>query len=637
MKFFTRVLLLVLSIIPAFSAFSQTNWPQRNSLSLLQSAYNSSPSSFIQPTNKTVLTITSCGGALRTLDATSTPEIAPQSGSGLMNNDVWIGFKSVSTVVKFRVCDPTFDAAVEVYRLSDGAYMGNYNIAGDGGREYGLITNLTINENYAVRVGRVSGTEAGTFYFNVEYIAAALSPNYSPGPLDEPCYKRTSFIFRNNPGPAATNTRWKFVSPTNEFYCTSASSNMVITNCYDFCKGESYMVSCEIRATDAECGNAWWGYSLERPFEVCEQPCVNVVSPANNSTINIRSYNFQCAAIGNGAKVQWKFETDNGATVLCSYWRESVHFNPATHQVALANCLEFNKFYKVSVRVKYCDSETEEPEWCNHMTVYSSAIERIKLPPSECCVWKNKGSVVSATLNNNSHHNYRFRFTPVATTSNPCPANNLAPIGPAVVSGWITNYAVVTNFATLQPGTIYLVQVQGRLNSMECSNCSGSQHTLNVRYSDWGPPCLIGFRTNNGPAAGTPLSCGCNIGAMLAENWNEEEFSALLEHYGIIEEIVDEEILDNSELAEEEVVLSVYQVQPGLIQVDFGAHQALGQMELKIHDLNGKMVNSQVVYNTEEKQTAFVQLDANLPAGIYVMTLVSKDMIFTEKIFVSGQ
>lgn len=640
MKIFTQVLLSVfLSLAVLITKAQSNNWPQQNSLSALQNAYNSNPNNFYTPTAKITLAVTNCGGPLRNLDANTSPEIAPQAGSGAMNNDVWIGFKSLSTVVKFRVCDPTFDAAVEIYRLSDGAFLGSYNIAGEGGREYGRVPDLEVNEVYAVRVGRYSGTGPGTFYFNVEYLEAKLHNNYTPGPNGEPCYKRTSMIYRSNPGPAINTTRWKFVSPTEVFYCTnsSTSAGMAFSSCRDFCKGEFYMVSCEVRANDAECGNQWWGYSEERPLQVCSQPCVNVVSPANNSTINIRNYNFQCATFGNGAKVQWKFETDNGATVLCSNWRETVHFNPSAHMVSLANCLEFNKFYNVSVRVKYCDNEEEEAEWCDHITVYSSPIERINMNPSECCTWKNKGSVVSATLNNNGHHHYRFRFTPVATASNPCPASNLTPIGPAVVSGWLTNYAVVTNFANLQQGTIYLVQVQGRLNAVDCNTCLGAQHTLHVRYSDWGPPCLIGFRTNNGPAAGSPLSCGCDIGAMLAENWNEEEFSVLLEHYGVIEEIVSENDIDNADFNTDELSLNVYPVRPGLLQVDFASLKLQGPVELKIHDLSGKLVYEKVVYNTDDHQTALIELDANLPSGIYVMTLVTKDMVYTEKIFVAGQ
>lgn len=637
MKAFLQVVGTILFISSYLISGAQP-WPQGVSLASIQS---SSPGN---PSVKNNFGVTACGNGTLNLDANVAPETPPQgTNSGSMNNDTWFAFKAASTVSKIRICDPTFDAAVEVYRLSTGALITSFNIAGDGAREYGIASGLEINQNYAVRVGRYSGSGTGTFSFNVEYFSTYLLPNYSPAPPGNTCYTRTHVMHRNAPGTTPlnviTSTRWKFVS-TNEpgspdVLCLSSSGMLTLSSCFAFCLGDQFNVYCEALANDAECGPNWWGYSIYRPINFCDQVCLGISSPANNSSIPIRSTTFQTSNLGAGVTVQWRFVTDNGATELCSPWQSSHLFTPSG---SFANCLDFNKFYSVSLRIRYC-ADDPEPQWCTPITVYSQPLPKVEFIDSDCCIWRNKLGNIAAEYIGFQMHQYRFRFTPVANVQNPCPSQNLSPIGPSITTGWLTYYGTSTYLPSIQQGTIYNVQVQGRYNSVNCTSCDGSQNVLPARYVDWGPPCLMGFRTNNGPPAGTALSCGCNFGTGLFEAWDEELYSALIAQFGTIEENPDDAFLGEplaiTEL--EKPSIGIYNIAPGTIQVDLSALQVQGNAEIRIHDINGRLISSRAIISTEDKSAVLVAANRSLSTGVYVISIIGQDAVITEKIFIRGE
>ncbi len=639
MRFFTFFLVLfsILQLSPR--GFSQSNWPLQNSLTGIQSL-STFPSSAV----KTNFNVTPCGGSTLSLDATVAPEMAPQPTSGSMNNDVWLGFITQATSVKVRVCDPTFDAALEVYRVSDGQFITAINIAGDGDREYGMVNGLEQNMAYAVRVGRYSGSGGGTFSFNVEHFGVATSSNYSPAPPGHSCYLRTLTTQRNTPITTPmgiiNHTRWKFVPVPSgsEFTCTSGTNNLPLNGCFAFCSSDLYDVFCEARAIDAECGNVWWGYSFSRPLQICDNVCIGIVDPPNNSSIPfIKNRLFKTGTIGTSSMAQWKFVTNNGATEICSPWVMSTQFLPSSVP-AVGNCLEFNKIYQVYVRVRYC-ADDPIPDWCpNPITVFSQPMPRVEFEDSDCCIWRNKAGIIYPASNGFSFSQYRFRFTPVANTQNPCPSANLAPIGPAIATGWINSAGTTTNYSLIQKGVIYNVQVQARMLPASCTSCSGSSFDMHARYVDWGPPCLMGFRNNNNPAAGTPLSCGCNIGAMALEDWNSEEYESLISHFGTIELSDDE--MANAQLSEseEDVELGIYVIEPGKIQVDLSNAAWLGNdLSVRVFDMSGRLLKTETTLSQDEVKSALIQFEGVAPSGILVVSVRGNHGVLNEKIFVAGK
>lgn len=635
MKIFTRLSFLSFFLFLAFVCFGQP-WPQGASLVAIQSSNPPGPSV------KTNFNVTPCGGSTLNLDATVAPEIPAQgANSGSMNNDTWIAFKALSTTVKVRVCDPSFDAAVEVYKISDQTMVASFNIAGNGGREYSMVNGLEVNSNYAVRIGRYTGSGAGTFTFNVEYFSVYLNASYSPGYAGSSCYAKTQLVKRNSPTTTPsgdiTNTRWKFTNGTvNEACVTGTNSQLALEDCLSPCLGDQYMVSCEAKKNDAECGSVWWGYSIERPISICDPVCPSITQPANNSSIaSIRTTLFKSSNVGNGALVQWRFVTDNGNTELCSPW-----ISGPLHPYSIpsfGDCLEYGKFYDVSLRVKYCSSDPE-PDWCNHISVFSQPIPRFSIEPSLKCTWRTKGTATLITNGPGSivMHQYRIRFTPVANPANPCPSQNLAPIGPAIVTGWIASPTIFPPNA-LQKGTIYNVQMQGRFQNANCSNCQNGTFSVPLRMIDWGPPCLVGMRTDSGPAHGSPLSCGCNIGAMMMDDWDEEAYSALIDEFGIIEvDVPDGEYPDDSSMGEE-TLLSVHSIDPSTLHVDLSNMNLNGDAELRIHDLNGRLITSRKISSNDELSTLIIQLNRALSTGIYAVSVTSDEFTLTQKLFILGQ
>jgi|GEM_PF-2064275 len=619
-------------------SYCVAQWPQNGTLSGIGAGTVS-----ILKTNWSTPT---CTGTSKLLDATVAPDShTPAPTSGSMNNDTWFSFQAKSTVIKVRVCNPTFDAAVEVWRIDNQTMVASFNANGDGGVEFGAATGLTYDGIYAVRVGRVSGSGAGTFILTIEHFTAQLGIAYTPSPPGSSCYTPINTIQRTNPTttPAniSNNTRWFFepISPPGPTIgpCSSPTP-LSLSSCYSFCLGQDYMAYCELRANDiGELGNIWWGTSEPKLMDFCESVCPTITSPTNNaSLVNIRSTVFNVAALGAGSQVQWRFVTNNGATELCTPWLTTAGFTASLYP-AFANCLEYNKFYQVYVRAKYCDTDLE-PQWCGPITVFSQPMPRVNITPSECCKWRNKTGSIAAIYENFPLQQYRFRFTPVANAQNPCPQNNLPPIGPAITTGWSAASTISTFISSIQQGTTYNVQVQGRILSSNCTQCSGTAYTMPMRVVDWGAPCLVGFRAAGSPPVGTALSCGCNVIGM--EEWNEEEYSALIAQFGTIE-VDAEEVLPGDDpipvLDSEESVLSIFSINAETLMMDLSSIQMQGNAEIRIHDVNGRFVASRMVFNTEDKSSVMLAINRGLSSGVYVVSIIGQDAVVTEKIFIQAE
>lgn len=589
-------------------------------------------------TAKTVFSIPTCGTANQTLGANTSPDgPAPAAGSGAMNNDKWFKFRAMSQVLKIRVCGANFDAAVEVYTIP-GVLVTSFNIGGDGAVEYGLVTGLTYNTSYLVRVGRVSGTGAGTFNITAEHFTTFLSYTYSPSPPSGSCYTPASSVvrFSTAPSTAVMNARWIFVNGTDTIGpCLNPSGPMPLSNCFAFCLGTDYTAYCELLANDAELGPIWWGNSLGQPMDFCDTACPIFQNVNNNSTYaNIRTASFTVNNLGAGCQYQWKFVSNNGATELCSPWITSTTFNPNPE---FASCLEFNKFYTIYVRGRFCPSE--DPSWCGPRTVFSGPMPHVRVTQSECCKWRNKVGNIQGQYDGFAMNQYRFRLTPIANAQIPCPSSNLAPIGPAITTGWLNYPTVNAAQSAIIAGTTYNVQIQGRLLSANCTNCDGTGFSMPIRMVDWGPPCLVAFRTTASPAVGTQLSgCfGCSIVAM--DTWNEEEYSALIAQYGTIEIDASE-----AEFGTEHVpvlesignVLHVFSIDGRTLQLDIAHVEINDQYEIRIHDINGRLIVSQMSYATEDKNSILITAEKSFTSGIYVISLIGQDAIITERIFISG-
>jgi len=572
-----------------------------------------SPTSFLPVTQLTSLAVTGCGVTTYNLGATP--------ASGFMANDVWFKFIAPATVVKIKVCNPTtFDAAIEVYN-SNGTTAttlvpgGTINIAGSGAKEYGCITGLTYNSEYRIRVGRALGSGAGTFNISLEHNAVQISPVSTPFPQGGACYTPASQVRRVNTSPAVTapTTTWLFVNSQGLTIGPCAGvGNYNLSNCPGFCLGTGVWTGfCQVQSNDAECGNINWGYSLGLPMSFCDVGCPSIISPACNSTVtSITSANFSCASLGVGFTYQWRFVTDNGNTEFCSGWGSGT-FNPSGSSIA--TCFRFNKLYSVYVRARYCTTEAISG-WCEPACVILSApLPYLSMASGTCCRWRNPNGGLIQANGVIGINQYRFRFVPI----DPCNAlYPLTPTGPAITTGWGT--PSINPNGLVSPGSIYMVQIQGRLNASNCPTCSGPTLSLPGQQIDWGFLCIIGFRSASSPPVGTPIGCYCSPNLVTAP----------------VE--IDDEIEVDFSNDKTVGIMTITSTGRKMIAVNISESGLTGDGVLKVYNTSGQLVYEQNIADAAYSPFIQVDIEQQLQSGIYIVTAQTSSGSMSQKVFLQG-
>jgi hypothetical protein len=541
-----------------------------------------------------------------------------------MANDVWFSFVAPAQVVKIRICNPTFDAAYEVWNSAGTTMIASLNSnanTGATGKEVSCVTGLTYGTVYKVRVGRVSGTGAGTFQFNIEHTAVEVRIGFYPTPPSLPCYTPGNSITRTNTCTTAGlgQTRWRFVPVSGgpEIICIGAG-NQSLSGCPGICMNGDYIVYCEVQANDAECGNIWWGYSEGHQITMCNGACSNIISPANNSVIcNFLNTQFSTNSLGVGFSYQWRFTTDNGATQFCSEWSTQGQFS--AYNTLIQDCFRFGKIYQVQTRARYCASEPE-PEWCpNSITVITCAPPLVVFQPGQNCRYRNLNGGIIQGIPIIGFDQYRFRFTKVDL----CSATPLTPIAPAFTTNWLSSPIFNPNGqAGITAGGTYMIQIQARINPNNCPSCaSGTTTSIPGQQVDWGQPIFITFRTSTSPPVGTALPCYCTPSMPTAD-----------------EPLPEIEELRFTEGASQTVgVLTASAQSQRMVAVDLSKAQMSGDGILNIYNINGQKVYEQAVYNLDENYYFSLNMSDSIETGIYIISVTSINGMVTDKIFFSGQ
>lgn len=575
----------------------------------------------------TSLTPSNCGTTTYNLGTTTTASPAPVVGT--MANDVWFHFVAVAEVAKIKVCSPTtFDAGIEVYNsTATGAPLGTANVAGSGGKEWVCVSGLGIGQTYKVRVGRVSGSGAGTFSIRYEHLGVEVGSLYTPDPPGAAtCYNFTTNMQRTFITYTVGATRWKFVDGSGNvlgpFTLTYFCNLSQITGA---CEGQTYQVSVEVQANDPECGDIWWGYSTPRPIVVCQDICPTIT--ANAGTVScggvftdIFNTSFGTSNIGNGFQYQFRFVTDNGNTDFCTAWQTSPFFQTST--LPYTNYFRYNKIYSVYVRVKKCN---DNPVWCGPCTFSTTVLPYISVNTTNCCKWRNKnGGTLNAT-GVNGMDQYRFRFSPI----DPCSSNPFLPIGPAVSTNWAGSLAVNPGGLPLTLGTVYNVQVQCRVLPSTVENCDGTTNSLSGQQSDWGPPCFVGIRSASSPAVGASVDCCISAFAMLNDN------GMIDGEYRMIEfDEYDEFAFTSDEITVAEPQLIVTRVSPDAVDLQLDEASLFGDGTLNIFNLNGQLIHSEKLVAMHTYNNVRVITETTLATGVYIVSVQTDYGIVSKKFFV---
>ncbi len=569
-------------------------------------------------TNAASLAASGCEATSRNLGATTSSQAV--AGAWTMSNDCWFHFVAFAQVAKIKVCNPTtFDAAIEVWNASaTGAAIASANVGGSGAKEYLCVSNLTIGTTYKVRVGRVSGSGAGTFNISYEHLGVELRTGYYPDPPGAAtCYDFTTSIQRSLISYGVGSTHWKFVDETGAVFGPyTLSYSITLAQCPGICEGHTYAVSCEVQANDPECGNIWWGYSTPRSIVTCASSCPTLTYNSGtglcgSTFCDIFNTDFQATYMGSGFEYQFKFVTDNGNTEFCSPWTSTPIFSSSMY----TSYFRFNKIYQVYVRARKCN---QDPPWCGPCIFNTCNFPYVPVSSTQCCKWRNKsnGGFISAA-GVTGLNNYRFRFTPISI--NPCLPNPLTPQGPAITTGWISN-SVNPAGLPLILGTVYSVQVQGRVNASTVTQCDGTTVSIPGQQSDWGPVCLIGIRSASSPPVGTALGCYCLPGMEMEE-----------------EVLMDEQYRDYIEYEVTEqptIVMSVMDHGVVLNTMDAGL---VGEGIMRVYNMSGQLVMSRNLYAMESNAYLEIETASLLPMGVYIISIQSDSAFISERVFLRGE
>jgi hypothetical protein len=576
------------------------------------------------------LTPSNCGTTTYNL-GTSTSLQTPAPTSGTMSNDVWFHFVAVAEVAKIKVCSPTtFDAAIEVWNsAATGAAIASANVAGSGGKEWLCASSLTIGATYKVRVGRVSGTGAGTFSIRYEHLGVEVASGFYPDPPGAAtCYNFITNMQRTFITYPVGGTRWKFVDQFGTVLGPFNLSFFVnLSQIPGVCEGETYQVSCEVQANDPECGDILWGFSTPRPIVVCETICPTISANANTIQCggvftDIFNTSIGTGNIGNGFQYQFRFVTDNGLTDFCSAWQTSPFFQ--TSVLPYTNYFRYNKIYAVYVRVKKCN---DDPAWCGPCTFSTTVLPYISINSSLCCKWRNKNSGTPVTAAGvNGMDQYRFRFSPI----DPCSSNPFLPIGPAVTTNWSASLSISTSGLPLQLGTVYNVQVQCRVLPSTVINCDGTTNALAGQQSDWGPPCFIGIRASNSPPVGATVDCCIQASAMLEEEWN-----MLTDEYRMTEFDNYDMTTDDGDMASAATPeLTILSANSRVIELNIEEAGLFGDGQAFIYSLSGQVLHSEKITAMHTSNYLRVVSQTELSAGIYLISVHSDYGTVTTKYFI---
>ncbi len=581
----------------------------------------------------TSLATSQCGGTTYNLGASASTQ-TPAAGTGAMNNDVWFHFVAVAEVAKIKVCNPSsFNANLEVWNATaTGTPLASSNANGVGVKEVICINSLTVGNTYKVRVGRSDSPGPGTFNLLYEHLAVGIRSNFFPDPPGTAtCYNLTTNFKRTLISYTVGNTRWKFVDASGNIYgpytTTSDINNFNISS--GICENlDSIVAYVEIQATDADCGNIWWGYSIGRKLNICTNICPNVTitsTPCGGTFCNIFASAVEASFVGDNLQYQFRFVTDNGQTEFITNWSSSSIFSTSTPPYI--DYFRYGKVYQVYVRAKRCNNN---PQWCGPCTFtscgfpYANILNTNSAGLSNYCLWRNKSGPYVETVSPTGMDQYRFRLMPV----DPCAANPFAPTGGAITTGWGFSYFFYPASYPIPLGQVYILQAQCRVLPATYTNPYGQQATIPGQQSDWSWPCFIGFRNTSSPPEGSPISC-CSFppapaaGMLPEEFWGENRWTEFYEW--------EEETQPVFETGK----ISMINHQASDIMINTTESWLHGETLCEVHNMSGQLVHQSAVAAIHENDFITISTQEELPGGIYLVTLTSAQGRVTGKILIS--
>jgi hypothetical protein len=584
------------------------------------------------------LSTSQCGSTTYELGTSTSPQ-TPATTSGGMNNDVWFHFVAVAEVAKIKVCNVgLFDIALELWNsAANGSAIASSNVNGTSQKEVICANSLVVGNTYKVRVGRSGSTGNGTFSIIYEHLAVQIRNNYFPDPPGSAtCYDFETNFQRTYISYSVGSTRWKFVDSNGNVYGPYTGTylfnfGMAPEICESLTTLEAYV---EVQATDADCGNTWWGYSQGRTLNLCAQICPTISAASGTiscggTICEIFNTSISSGNVGPGFQYQFRFVTDNGLTEFITPWSTSPIFSTSTNPYV--NYFRYGKIYLVYVRVKRCNSN---PTWCGPCILNSCGFPYANITPvnatsglSNYCLWRNKTGPQMLTSAIPGMDQYRFRLMPVNLGVNPCASNPFNPTGGAITTGWASNFFFYPAAHPIPLNQVYILQAQCRVLPATFTNANGQTVTIPGQQSDWGWPCFVGFRSSASPAAGSTIQC-CSFPTpamgMLPEDFLGE--NKWTEFYSIDDEIPP--VLESGNV-------TIMSITGNEITVNSSESLLTGNAICEVYNLNGQLIGSTNLAAIHESNSVIITTKEELPNGIYLITIYTAEGRVAEKFLIA--
>lgn len=519
-----------------------------------------------------------CTSTAANLAAMGASAIGNECAATVANDDYFFQFTAVSAGYKIEGNTNDFDMVIQV--LDDGLnVVACENVNGAASGETLFVNNLLAGDHY-IRVHSADGNSgAGNFDLCLSRLPEAnVADTYTPYPATDdglPGYKMTQFVARNFWGYSVEATHWQFIDPADpgnpiDYIVNGANGILVLNNLPSLCFNMDYDVRVQVMIE-----GQWCGFNEARTVTTESEPVTDVTAAFQGGTYDL-SESISAVFVGSGQLIEWEFSSDGSDTITYINDGNSntsfVYFNEVP-------CLRYNTIYQVRVRAHYC---SQVGSWSEPTFIIVSQIPHLQLWTEFCGAEVYTGSTIICDFLEGTDVDYAWQIAPIE------PEDPTVPIGPAIVT--------TTDFTNL-----YLLP-------------------LGLEYGQY-------YRV------GVKALVGLNDGCGFYQEGDYGNFCVIqiIDPTGLMEpEYRDFEVVSDLDASKEIQIYPNPSATRNLqVQIDASEFETLQTVD--VHDINGRMVH-QVNANEFNSSNASLDLDPELPSGLYVVRFRSLDGTTTKKL-----
>lgn len=540
----------------------------------------------LTPGNYITQTGTGVGPTMLSANLGSTPS-GVAACVGAANDDRWYVFNAETQALKVEVNTTAFDAVIEILEVGSLISVACQNTNGANSGELLQVNNLTIGNDYLLRIYSLEGVGGAFTFYAQHYPTANVRDGWHPVPgtdIGLPGYRINEGINRSQYTPyngLIQNTEWLFIDTDNgdEYTLLVNGSNGIVNlnSVGGLCFGKNYDVYVQVRVDDF-----WCGFGEVRSVMTEAVPTTEMEPGYAGGSYDLNQ-DVKARFVGNGQIIEWRLTTDNGNTVLTHQGAASTSYC----YFDLVECIRYNKIYTIEARAFYCGVWGP---WSDPDFIIINPLPYVNLRPQYCNTVQFPGATLMCEFIPVAD-TYGWQFAPVDPDD-----PSLTPIGPAIVTYSVNTTSLYLLPLGLQFGTTYRVGTKPFLGTTD--NCDDPQE------GDYGFFC--------------PVSIGNPNALMPGPEYRNE---APNEPSLAIDEAASFSVFPNP-------------VREGIANVKLEGLGLSGRATLQLYDLQGKLLLSEQLMKLEEAHFLQVGLPAGCTSGTYLLVLENDQQRFSTRVLV---